>query len=266
MRRFDVHQHLWPEQLLSALSRRREAPRLDGTRLELREGSFETDFSVHDLDTRLALLDRDEIDVAVVSLPPTLGSDEAPELAEAYDEGILEVASASGGRILPLAAGAERDRFAGTCVSAQRVVRGGLGRRTKPVFVHPGYAPRPPASFPGWWAPVVDYTAQMQAAFAGFLARGGADVPVIFAIMGGGAPFQLERLGQRGDTDALAPNVYFDTASYGRRAIELTVSACGADRIVYGSDTPVMESGPTRAATGALFDVFASENPGKLFA
>src|ERR671915_93485 len=103
MPRFDVHQHLWPEQLVAALSRRREPPRLAGSTLELREGSFETDLSVHDLDRRLALLDRDEVDVAVVSLPPTLGSEEAPELAEAYDEGILEVARASGGRLLPLA-------------------------------------------------------------------------------------------------------------------------------------------------------------------
>jgi 6-methylsalicylate decarboxylase len=266
MPRFDVHQHLWPEQLLSALSRRHEAPRLDGTRLELREGSFESDLSVHDLDTRLALLDRDQIDVAVVSLPPTLGSEEAPELADAYDEGILEVARASGGRILPLAAGEERDGFAGTCVSAQRVVDGGLGARTKPVFVHPGYAPAAPAGLPGWWTPVVDYTAQMQAAFAAFLGHGGPNIPVIFAIMAGGAPFQLERLAQRGDAGDLPPKVYFDTASYGRRAIELTVAACGAGRVVFGSDTPVMDPGPTREAAGELFDVFASENPGMLFA
>lgn len=266
MPRFDVHQHLWPEQLVAALSRRREPPRLAGTRLELREGSFETDLAAYRLETRLALLDRDGIDIAVISLPPTLGSDEAPELAEAYDDGILEVAAAAGGRILPLAAGQEREGFAGTCVSAPRVVVEGLGTRTKPVFVHPGYSQASPPAMPAWWAPVVDYTAQMQAAFAAVLARGSPGVPVVFAIMAGGAPFQLERLRGRGAGSGLPPSLYFDTASYGRQAIELTVAACGSERVLYGSDTPVMDSGPTREATGELFDLFASENPGRLFA
>jgi 6-methylsalicylate decarboxylase len=264
MTTFDVHQHLWPEELIAALSRRQEPPRLVGSLLELREGSFETDLGAHELETRLRLLDRDEIDVAVVSLPPTLGSDEAPELAAAYDEGILEVARASAGRILPLAAGEERDGFAGTCISAERVIGTGLASPRKPVFVHPGYAPPPMPGMPAWWAPVVGYTAQMQAAFAAVLARGGADVPVIFAILAGGAPFQLERLQQRAEVSELPSNLYFDTASYGRHALDLVVAACGPDRVVYGSDTPVMDSEATRQAIGDWFDRFASENPARL--
>jgi 6-methylsalicylate decarboxylase len=266
MSRIDVHQHLWPEQLVSALSNRRDPPRLRGTRLELREGVFELDLSAHDLAKRLALLDQDGIDVAVVSLAPTLGSDEAPELAEAYDAGVLELAQAAAGRILPLAAGDEEDGFAGTCVSAPRVVAEGIGLRTKPVFVHPGYAPAPPEGTPAWWAPVIDYTAQMQAAFAALLARGTPAVPVIFAILAGGGPFQLERLNQRGEPTELPENIYFETASYGRHALDLTVAACGADRIVYGSDTPVMESLATREAIGDWFDRFADENPARVFA
>jgi predicted TIM-barrel fold metal-dependent hydrolase len=265
MPRFDVHQHLWPEQLVSALSKRRDPPCLRGTELELREGTFETDLAAHDLQTRLQLLDRDEIDVAVVSLPPTLGSDEAPELAAAYDEGILEVAATSGGRIRPLAAGDERDGFAGTCISAPRVVAEGLAGRTKPVFVHPGYAHARPGGLPAWWTPVVDYTAQMQAAFAAVLAGGAPDVPVIFAILAGGGPVQLERLRQRGDASGLPENLYFDTASYGRHALDLVVGACGVDRLVYGSDTPVMDSKATRQAIGDWFDRFAEENPGRIF-
>jgi 6-methylsalicylate decarboxylase len=266
MPRLDVHQHFWPEQLFSALSNRREPPCLSGYRLELREGSFETDLAAHDLQKRLALLDRDGIDVAVVSLPPTLGSDEAPKLAEAYDEGILEVAEAAAGRILPLAAKQERAGFAGTCVSAPSVVAEGLGDRTKPVFVHPGYAPTHQAGMLAWWTPVVEYTIQMQAAFAAVLARGAPPVPVVFAILAGGAPFQLERLAQRGDVTELPENLYFDTASYGRHALDLAVAACGSDHIPFGIDTPVMDSAATREAIGDWFDRFAEENPARVFA
>ena len=266
MPRFDVHQHLWPEQLVAALARRREPPRLVGSRLDLREGSFETDLGAHDPDTRLRLLDRDEIDVAIVSFPPTIGFEEAPELAEAYDEGILEVAAGSQGRIRPLACGEERDGFVGTCVSAQSVVRDPLAVRGSLLFVHPGYSPPPPDGKPAWWTPVVEYAAQMQAAYAAWLASGRSDVPIVFAIMAGGAPFQLERLRSRGDRSEVPPNVYFDTASYGRQAVDLTVAAYGVERILFGSDAPVMDPRTTIEALGNLFDTLASENPARLFA
>jgi len=266
MPRFDVHQHLWPEQLVAALARRSEPPRLVGSRLDLREGSFETDLGAHDPDARLRLLDRDEIDVAIVSFPPTIGFEEAPELADAYDEGILEVAAASRGRIRPLACGKQREGFVGTCVSAQRVVREPLAVQGSLVFVHPGYSPPPPEGKPGWWTPVVEYTAQMQAAYAAWLASGRSDLPIVFAIMGGGAPFQLERLRSRGDRADVPPNVYFDTASYGRRAVDLAVAACGVERILYGSDAPVMDPRTTIDALGSLFDTLAAENPARLFA
>jgi 6-methylsalicylate decarboxylase len=262
---FDVHQHLWPEPLVSALSKRREPPCLVGSRLELREGSFETDLAAHTLEARLALLDRDEIDIAVVSLPPTLGSEHAPELAAAYDQGILELAAAAGGRILPLAAGEERDGFAGTCISPARLLAEGLGKRAKPVFVHPGYSPPPPPGMPALWTPVVEYTAQMQEAFFACVSRGNPHAPVIFAIMAGGAPFQLERFAQRGDDAGLPANIFFDTASYGRYAIDLAAAACGAERILYGSDSPVMDSRSTREAIGDRMALFAEENPAKLF-
>jgi 6-methylsalicylate decarboxylase len=266
MPRFDVHQHLWPEQLVSALVRRSEPPRLVGSRLELREGSFETDLGAHSLDTRLRLLDRHEIDVAIVSFPPTIGFEEAPELAEAYDEGILEVAAVSQGRIRPLACGEERDGFLGTCVSAQSVIRDPLAIQGSLLFVHPGYSPAPPDDKPAWWTPVVEYTAQMQAAYAAWLAGGRSDVPIVFAIMAGGAPFQLERLRFRGERSEVPPNVYFDTASYGRLAVDLAAAACGVERILFGSDAPVMDPRTTIEALGSLFDTLAGENPARLFA
>jgi 6-methylsalicylate decarboxylase len=266
MPRFDVHQHFWPEQLIAVLARRHEPPRLVGSRLDLQEGSFEIDLAAYDLETRLRLLDRDEIDVAIVSFPPTMGFENAPELAEAYDEGILEVAAASQGRIRPLACGEERDGFVGICVSAQSVVRDPLAVQGSLLFVHPGYSPPPPDGRPAWWTPVVEYTAQMQAAYAAWLAGGRSDVPIIFAIMAGGAPFQLERLRSRGDRAEVPPNVYFDTASYGRLAVDLTVAACGIERILFGSDAPVMDPRTTIEALESLFDRVARENPARLFA
>jgi len=91
-------------------------------------------------------------------------------------------------------------------------------------------------------------------------------VPIVFAIMAGGAPFQLERLRSRGDRSEVPPSVYFDTASYGRRAVDLTVAAYGVERILFGSDAPVMDPRTTIEALGSLFDTLAAENPARLFA
>jgi predicted TIM-barrel fold metal-dependent hydrolase len=263
MPRFDVHQHFWPEPLIRALESRSEPPRLRGKQLDLEEGSFETDLAAHDLDTRIALLDRHEIDVAIVCFPPTIGFEEAPDLAEAYDESILEVAAASSGRIRAFACGPERDGFAGTCVSAERVAREPLAVQGSLLFIHPGYAPRPPSGAPAWWNAVVHYPGVMQAAYAAWIASGRADVPVIFAIMAGGAPFQLERIQSRGDRADVPANVYFDTASYGQRAFDMASSVCGPERVVFGSDAPVMDPGTTIESLGSRFDE-AAENAAKL--
>jgi 6-methylsalicylate decarboxylase len=265
MARVDVHQHFWPEPVIAALSRRKDPPCLDGNRLELLEGSFETDLSVHDVDRRLELLDRHQIDHAVVSFPPTMGFEEAPELAEAYDESILEVTTASGGRLRPLVCGTEREGFVGTCVSAERLAREADAVTGSLLFVHPGYAPPPPPGMPSWWNAVVHYTAMVESAYAAWIASGRSDLPVIFAIMAGGAPFQLERFQSRGETPEVPPNVYFDTASYGRRAVDLTIEGCGADRVVFGSDAPVMDPGATIEVLGDRFDEAAS-NSAALFA
>jgi 6-methylsalicylate decarboxylase len=265
MPRFDVHQHFWPEPLIAALSRRKEPPRLDATVLELWEGSFETDLSVHDLDVRLQLLDQNEIDVAVVCFPPTIGYEEAPELAEAYDESILEVAAASGGRLRPLACGAENDGFVGRCVSAESVARDPESAVGSLLFVHPGYAPPPPPGRPAWWNAVVHYTAVMEEAYAAWIGSGRDDATIVFAIMAGGAPFQLERMTTRGDQAPVPESVYFDTASYGARAVELAIAGCGIERLVFGSDAPVMAPRTTIEGLWPHFDVLA-ENGAKLFA
>jgi predicted TIM-barrel fold metal-dependent hydrolase len=280
VRRFDVHQHLVPPAVQAALRARNEPPRLRAGTLELREGAFAFDARAHDLGARVALLDRDGIDVAVVSLPPTLETEEHPELGRVYDESVLETVSAAGGRLRALAAGRCLPGFAGACVSAGALVAG-LGELPRELaadgqvlFVHPGPPSSPPAGAPPWWAPVVDYTSQMQAAYFGWTARDAErhpDLRIVFAILAGGAAFQLERLRARGPALDPAPpdGVYFDTACYGRRALALALEAFGPERLVYGSDVPVVDSRTSLQAMAGLGEAVvatvSSRNPARLF-
>jgi hypothetical protein len=119
----DVHQHLWPPSFVEELSRRASIPCLKGATLHLSEGVYEIELGDHELATRLSLLDRAGIDTAVVSLQPTLGleSVEAAErerLERVWEEGILELAAAAAGRIVPLAPGLPRAGFAGSSIGA----------------------------------------------------------------------------------------------------------------------------------------------------
>ena len=274
---FDVHQHLWPEQLIAALSRRTKPPRLHGSRLELVDGAYDVDLDEHRLERRIELLDRDGIDVACISLQPTLGCEADETLVSAYHEGIQEVVAVSGGRLRALAYAEQRDGFAGACVSAHRVLDGieelaaELRGANQFLFVHPGIPAKARADLPAWWPVVVDYPTQMEAAFLAWVTGVvDPDVPVVFALLAGGAPFQLERLASRGVAPAVSENVYLDTASYGRRALELCIASLGPRRLVYGSDTPVIDSAPTLRALRDLGDAVATAacegNPARLLA
>ncbi|HEX5468314.1 MAG TPA: amidohydrolase family protein [Gaiellaceae bacterium] len=273
MTSFDVHQHLWPEQLVAALRRRNRPPRIDGDELVLGEGTFEANLQQHDLDTRLGLLDAAGIDVAIVSLQPTLACDGIPELVDAYHDGILELIAAAGGRLRAFAVAECRDGFAGACVAAPSVVAGleplaeELVSAGQTLFVHPGPVPSPPSGSPAWWPALVDYPAQMQAAYAAWLVRGRPDLSMVFGFLAGGGPFQLERLRARGG-DVPALSVYFDTASYGPLALRLTEEACGAGCLVFGSDAPVMDTQAAVAAVEAagVAEKALRENPQELFA
>jgi 6-methylsalicylate decarboxylase len=278
---FDVHQHLWPEELVAALAKRREMPRIRGSMLELAEGQFEVDLEVHRLDRRLEQLDRDGIDVAIVSLPPTMAWESARELAVAFHEGIERVAAESQGRLRAFACGECRPGYAGACISGRRLMAGvdglasQLAEAGQVLFVHPGPPEPPPAGAPPWWTALVDYTAEMEAAFTWWVAQGpgpALNVPIVFAILAGGAPFQLERLHWRGGPEAeslLDQNIFLDTASYGHRALELCLSTPGVGALLYGSDMPVMDSRPTLHALAgfgqAVKDVVMTENPTALF-
>jgi hypothetical protein len=115
----------------------------------------------------------------------------------------------------------------------------------------------------------------MQAAYFAWLDDGVGRHPeldVVFAVLAGGAPVQLERLRSRGGDPARAshPRIHLDVASYGARALELCLAAGGADQLVYGSDRPVVDAAPTLDALAGLgpgvLDTVRSDNPGRLFA
>jgi predicted TIM-barrel fold metal-dependent hydrolase len=270
LRRIDLHRHLWPAELAAALAARQAAPYLRGGRLTTSEGTFDIDLEAHGIARCLDQLDASGFTTAVVSLQPTLGIErlptaEAAELFTVYNDGIARVAADAAGRIRALAAGAPRAGFAGVCVPAAalldparvEILAEELTARSQILFVHPGPGD-PPAGAPDWWAPGIDYTAQMQAAYGAWLAHGverWPQLPVVFAILAGGAPFQIERLQSRGvDTRRAtgAANVYFDTASYGRLALELCLATFGVTRLVYGSDAPVLDPAVSLSTINAL--------------
>src|SRR3954447_2806161 len=101
MPRVDVHQHLWPEQLIDQLSRRDRPPyiRKAGARWRLRiEGEPDHLFKLreHDADLRARQLGGEGIDRALISLSIPLGierlpADEAEPLLESYHAGVLEL-------------------------------------------------------------------------------------------------------------------------------------------------------------------------------
>ena len=282
----DLHQHLWPASFVDALRGRDEKPYLDGDTLVLDEGRFPYDASAHDLAQRLARLDTDGVDVAVVSLQPSLGlslleSDERRVLEERWIEGIRELAENADGRLVALGPGRLVEGFPGVSVAADLLddldaaapLLDACSKAGSFVFVHPGPARRRPGT-PRWWAGIVDYGAEMQAAWFSWLDGGRERWPelrVVFAMLAGGAPFHLERLAVRSTLDVrsmLDENVFLDVSTHGRRAIELCLETFGVEQLVYGSDRPVVDPAPTlRAVRGfgeSVERLILSDNPEKL--
>jgi predicted TIM-barrel fold metal-dependent hydrolase len=258
---FDVHQHLWPAAFVDALRARAAPPVLRGSTLTTIEGTCEVDLREYsDPERRVAALDRDGIDVAVVSLQPSLGCErlagaERDELELAWIDGTSALIRASTGRFRAFAPWRVAEGFVGTSVGpsamlepdAHAALLAEVDAAGGVLFVHPEPEPVEAAGRPDWWSWTVGYAGQMQRAYFAWHADGRERMPsarIVFSILAGGAPYLLERLSQRGVDvrSALDPHVYFDTASHGRRAIELCIETFGAHQLVYGSDTPVVES------------------------
>jgi len=285
---FDVHQHLWPEGFVAALGAREAPPFVDGDAITTQEGRFAFDLADHDVAARMRALDRDGIDVAVLSLQTSLGLEALPAeerevLEAAWVEGTRELVSTSERRLLAFSPSRVRDGFAGLSVGSSVLadlhgassVLDDAEASGIPVFVHPDGGHAAAAARPPWWDWVTGYPARMQEAYLGWLAFGRERWPslrVLFAMLAGGGPFQLERLARRGVDvrSALDANTFFEVSTHGRRAIELCVQTFGVSQLAYGSDTPVVDARPTldavRGFGDAVTHVLQSDTPTRLLA
>ena len=59
-------------------------------------------------------------------------------------------------------------------------------------------------------------------------------------MLAGLAPLQRERLVARGGPAISDPDVFLDVSSYGGRTVDAVLREVGVDRLVYGSDRPVV--------------------------
>jgi hypothetical protein len=275
MATYDVHQHLWPPDFVAALRERTAPPRLERDALTTIEGSFPIALAEHDVETRLRALDRDAVDVAVLSLQPSLGLESLPDperdaLEHVWAEGAHELVAASAGRLLAFSPTRVRAGFAGVSVGSETFadfessapLLDAAAAADATLFVHPEAGRASDAARPEWWEWVVGYPARMQAAYLAWLALGRERWPtlrVVFALLAGGAPFQLERLARRGVDvrSTLDPNTFFEVSTYGRRAMELCIETFGVGQLAYGSDTPVVDPAPTLDAVRGFGDAVA---------
>jgi hypothetical protein len=233
---------------------------------------------------RTRLLDGDRVGRALVCLSSPLGIEwlprhEALRVIDAYHDGALALgerfgvwgavplsapdpddvdrALARGCVGVSLPAGALADATALTHVAA---LLGRLQERGAPLLVHPGPGPRDRGfaaslSEPLWWPALTRYIAGMQAAWLTFATSARPHLPelrVVFAALAGLAPLHAERLRSRAgmlvDRDGLT---FYETSSYGPRAVAAMAATVGSSQLLYGSDRPVADPGET-GLLGAL--------------
>ena len=119
---------------------------------------------------------------------------------------------------------------------------------------------------------MTSYVAEMSAAWHAWAAWGRGEhprLPVLFAMLAGLAPLHAERLAARGGpADAVHdPLTAFDTSSYGHRALDAMLRAVGVDRLLYGSDRPVVAPPRQLGALGAAAEhAIAVVNPERFLA
>ena len=248
------------------------------------------DLDDHDPGRRAALADSDGIDLALVALSPPLGIEalptrEAEPLLAAYHDGVAELPPAFGAWAAvglaepdPGAITTLLDRgFVGACLPADALdtpegfdrlgpVLETLERHDAPVLIHPGPAHTEASARPPWWQGMTDYVAAMQRAWHAFALWGRAAHPRLrscFAMLAGLAPLHRERLLARGGRAVSDPDVFLDTSSYGDRAVDAVLREVGVDRLVHGSDRPVI--GAADLSLGSAVEVALRErNPSRL--
>jgi hypothetical protein len=298
--RIDIHQHLWPEPFLDALARRAEPPFLrrsrGGAMTLVLAGEPESPFhpAPHDPARRLDELRADGVDQALVCMSTPLGVEalpkrEAQPILDAWHEGVFALGEPFGvwGAVAldgarPADVDALLDRgAAGISLPASAFASPAadtavlpllhaLEERGRPLLVHPGAAPAGTPA-PAWWAAAVGYVAELHGAWHGFAAWARPELEslrVVFVALAGGAPLHVERLIARGGPALAAfhPLTYYDTSSYGRRAIEAVGGVVGVDQLVHGSDRPVIGA-PAEHALGPAGDhALTTANPARLLA
>jgi len=267
----DVHQHLWPDELVDRLRARTRPPFLRGWTLHTDgEPPYDVDPTAHDPQARVALDDQDGIGTACVSLSAPLGIESLPRrdaapLIRAWHRGVAGLPDhfrawasvpASEPDLEGLRGLLGDPRYVGLQLPATQLLTPAAWERAAavlavaedagvPVLVHPGPVPRAPLDrdLPGWWAPVVGYTGQLTAAWWSWQAVAGRELfprlRVVFAAAAGLAPVHHERHQLRGgDPRPVDPQIYVDTSGYGPRALDAVVRVLGIDALVLGSDRP----------------------------
>ena len=298
VRAIDVHQHLWPDQVLTLLEGRSEAPcaRWDNGRWTIDlvgEPAFAVDPAEHDPDTRSGEVAADGLDGAIVALSSPIGIeglplDQAEPLIDAWHDAASELPDAlewwaslpladpdprrveealdrgATGLVLPAAAIATADGLA-TLAPVLAV----LESRLAPLFVHPGPAT---AGRPGdapWWSPSTAYVAELHAAWHAFAAWGRPAHPrlhVLFAALAGLAPLHAERTAGRGGPAAAEPDplVFYDASSYGASALRAMACRVGPAQIVHGTDRPVIAVPTTRPLGHDAHEAMRTHNAARL--
>lgn len=270
----DVHQHLWPPELVDRLRARSRAPYLRDWTLHLDgEAPYVVEAAAHDPEARVAS-DRDAgVALACVSLSAPLGIERlAPPVArpllQAWHRGVTALPEHFRGWASVCLPDPDLDgldlllrgeRFVGVQLAATDLATPRAWERVaavlavaeehrKAVLVHPGPIDPAPATggLPPWWTPVVGYSAQMQAAWWSWHAFAGRSafphLRLVFGAGAGLAPLLAERHTLRGGSrTAVDPEVYVDTSGHGVRALESLVRVLGVDPLVLGSDRPYAE-------------------------
>lgn len=291
----DVHQHVWPEVFLDALRARRRPPRLAGWTLFLHgERPYAVDPRAHDPGRRAEQAADDGLDRVLVAASAALGlaelpPEEAADLAAAWHDGALALPDpfrpwATAGVLEPDPVALE-DALSAGCVGLEvpanvlgtpaAVERLGellvtLEHRGAPLLVHPGPRRAGPApDAPAWWVPVVDYVAQLHAAWWAWRAAGSSafpDLQVCFCALAGLGPLHDERHRARGGEDRpVDRRMFLETSSYGPRAVDATIRVLGVDVVCHGSDRPY--AAPIDLAMGEPVDhALRVANPAHLLA
>jgi 6-methylsalicylate decarboxylase len=291
VRRVDIHQHLWPDRLLSSLARRTAPPRLrrDGRDwlLELAgDAPAPFDPRSHDPGERAALAASDGLQRVLIAPSSPLGieslaADEAEALLDDFHAGVLELGAPFelwAGLVLADPTASRVDALLDAGAVGLSLPAGALGgpagieslgpalerlaQRGAPLFVHPG----PAAGEPAWFPALTSYVAEMSTAWHAWAQWGRAAHPslhVVFAMLAGLAPLHAERLAARhGPSDAVHDGLtHFDTSSYGPKAIDAMLRVVGVDRLLYGSDRPVIEPVALAALGAAAEHAIVVTNP-----